>query len=75
MSVSFQCRVFSGRGLCVGLITHPEEFYLVHVCVCVCVSECDREVSVMRRPWSTKCCCAMREGGILVCRMRDGVVR
>jgi hypothetical protein len=25
MSVSFECCVLSGRGLCVGLITHPEE--------------------------------------------------
>jgi hypothetical protein len=32
--------VWSGRGLCVELITRPEESYRV----CVCVSECDREV-------------------------------
>jgi hypothetical protein len=27
MSVSFECLVFSGRGLCVGLITHREDSY------------------------------------------------
>jgi len=27
MSVSRECCVSSGRGLCVGLITHPEESY------------------------------------------------
>jgi len=27
MSVSFDCCVLSGRGLCVGLITSPEESY------------------------------------------------
>jgi len=27
MVVSRQCRVLSGRGLCVGLITHPEDSY------------------------------------------------
>jgi hypothetical protein len=37
MSVSCGCCVLSGRGLCVGLITRPEESYRVCVCVCVCV--------------------------------------
>jgi len=27
MSVSCECCVLSGRGLCVGLITRPEESY------------------------------------------------
>jgi len=36
--------VLSGRVLCFGLITCPEE--------CV-VSECDREASIMRRSWPT----------------------
>jgi len=31
----FECRVFSGRSLCVGLISRPEESYRV--------SECDNE--------------------------------
>jgi hypothetical protein len=29
LSVSLECRVLSGRGLCVGLITRPEESYRV----------------------------------------------
>jgi hypothetical protein len=58
MSVSFECCLLSGRGLCVWLITHPEEFYKVW-----CVSECDREASIMRRPWPTRGCCAIGEGG------------
>ena len=33
-------------GLCVGLITRPEESY--RVC---CVSECDRQDLIMRRHW------------------------
>jgi hypothetical protein len=28
---------FTGKGLCVGLITRPEESYRVCVCMCVCV--------------------------------------
>jgi hypothetical protein len=31
------CCVLSGRGLCYGPITRPEESYRVCVCVCVCV--------------------------------------
>ena len=43
MSVTRECFVLSGRGLCGGLITRPEESYRVSVyvcmsvCVCVCV--------------------------------------
>jgi hypothetical protein len=32
--------MLSGRGLCVGLITRPEQ--------------CDREASTVRRPWPTR---------------------
>ena len=37
MDVCFECCVLSGRGLCDGLITRPDEFHEVCVCVCVCV--------------------------------------
>jgi hypothetical protein len=50
MSVSCECCVLSGRGLCVGMITRPEESYRVWV------SECDREASIMRRPSRTRGC-------------------
>jgi hypothetical protein len=54
MSVSCECCVLSGRGLCVGLITSPEKSYRYGV------SECDCEASIMRRtwavaPWEEKC--------------------
>jgi len=45
----------SGRGLCVGLITRPEDSYRV----CVCLNECDHESSIIRRPWPSRGCCAM----------------
>ena len=54
MSVSCECSVLSGRGLCVGLITRSEESYIMW-----CLSKCDREASVMRRPWPTVGCCGM----------------
>jgi hypothetical protein len=43
-----ECCVLSGRGLCVGLITRPEESYRVW-----CVIVCDHESSVMGKPWPT----------------------
>jgi hypothetical protein len=46
--------VLSGRSLCVGLITRPEESY--RVCG---VSECDCEASIMSRSWPTRGCCAI----------------
>jgi hypothetical protein len=36
ISVSCECCVLSGRGLCDGTIHHPEQPYRV----CVCVNEC-----------------------------------
>jgi hypothetical protein len=55
MSVSYECCVLSGRSLCVGLIT-------VQRSPTQCgVSECDREASIMSRPWPTRGCCAMGE--------------
>jgi hypothetical protein len=60
MSVCCECCVFSGRGLCVGLIARPEDPFRVW-----CVSECGREASTVRRPWPTGGCCAI--GEITVC--------
>jgi len=45
-----ECCVLSGRGLCVGLITRPEES-----CRVWCV--CDREASIMRKPRPLGGCC------------------
>ena len=55
MTVSWDCYVFLGRGLCDGLITHPEESYRVWSVVV-----CDLDTSVMRRPCPTEVCCAKR---------------
>ena len=46
MFVCCECCVLSGRGLCDGLITRPEESYRLG-----CVVVCDLETSRMRRPW------------------------
>ena len=46
MFVCCECCVLSGRGLCDGLITRPEESYRLW-----CVVVCDIETSRMRRPW------------------------
>ena len=43
-----ECCVFSGRDLCVELITRPEESYRLW-----CVVVCDLHTSRMRRPWPT----------------------
>jgi len=45
----FVCFVLSGRGLCDGLITLPEESYWL-----CCVVVCDLETSRMRRPAMTR---------------------
>jgi hypothetical protein len=39
MSVSSECCVLSGRGLCDGSIPHSEESYRWFVCVCVIESD------------------------------------
>jgi hypothetical protein len=44
MFVCCECCVLSGRGLCVGLITHPEEPYRLWRIVV-----CDQETSNTRR--------------------------
>jgi hypothetical protein len=54
MSASFECHVLPGRGLCVGLIMYPEESYRVWC-------ECDREASIMRKPWPTRGCRAIEK--------------
>jgi hypothetical protein len=51
MSVSCECCVLSGRGLCDELITRPEESYRLR-----CVVVCDLEMSWMRRPWPSGGC-------------------
>ena len=51
--VSDECCVLSGRGLC------DELGSLVQRSPTECgVSECDREVLTMRRPWPSEGCCA-----------------
>jgi hypothetical protein len=54
ISVSCECFVLSGRGLCVGLITCSEEFYRLW---CVC----DLEASTRRKRWPTRGCCAVEK--------------
>ena len=55
MSVCCQCCVLSGRGLCDGLITRPEESYRLR-----CVVVCDLETSSrMRRSWPALGCSAI----------------
>jgi hypothetical protein len=48
------CYVLSGGCLYVGLIPRPEESYRLWY-------DCDREASIMGRPWPCKGCCAMGE--------------
>ena len=60
--------MLSGRGLCVGLITRPEESYRL------CVSECDRDLSIMRGSWPTRGCCSIVKKNKLgpICRNHCG---
>jgi hypothetical protein len=58
LSVSCECCVLSGKGLCDELIPRPEESYRLW-CVVVCVLETSR----MRRPWTALGCCARGGGG------------
>jgi hypothetical protein len=61
MSVSCECCVLSGRGLCVGLITRPEESYRVW-CVWVWSCSLDNDKALANRGLSshTKMSCFMR---------------
>jgi hypothetical protein len=57
MFVHCECCVLSGRGLCDGLITHPEESYRLW-----CVLVCDLGTSRMRRLKLVKGCkCRIEE--------------
>jgi hypothetical protein len=56
-SVSCECCVLSGRGLCDGPISYPEASTECGV------PECDRETSIMMRPWHTGVCGPMAGGG------------
>ena len=51
--VSVVC--LSGRGLCVELMTRPEDSYRLW-----CVVVCDLDTSWIRRPWPTGGCCAKK---------------
>jgi hypothetical protein len=53
MNFSFKCCMLSGRGLCIGLMSIPEDSYEFGV------SECDNEASIMKRTWPTRGCCVM----------------
>ena len=55
MFVCCECCVLSGRGLCDGLITRPEESYRLW-----CVVVCDLETSRMRRGHDP-CCAAAKK--------------
>jgi len=48
MSVCFECRVLTGKGLCDELIARPEESYRLWRAFV-----CDLETSRMRSPWSS----------------------
>jgi hypothetical protein len=61
MSFCCECCGLSGRDLCVGLITRPEESYRLS-----CVVVCDLETSWMRRPWPTEGCRAKNKQTILL---------
>jgi hypothetical protein len=52
MSVCFECCVLSGRGHCVGLITHPEESYRVW-CVWEWSWSLDNEETIVSREKKT----------------------
>jgi len=56
MSVSEFC-LLSDRGMCVGLITRPEES-----CWVWCVSEYDRETSIMGGSGPLEGCCTIEKG-------------
>jgi hypothetical protein len=58
MSISWECCVSSGRGLCQTNCSSRGVLPSV-----VCLLECDREALRMRTPWPTRGCCATEGGG------------
>jgi len=60
LSVSFECCVLSGRGLCDRPITRPEESYRVRMCVSLSVIRCNSNplhlqwVGRQRSEWERK---------------------
>jgi len=68
MSVSCECCMSSGIGLCVGLIIRPEES---------CgVSKGDRESSIVRRLWLARVCGAIEKKVVLMRQIkRTGIIR
>jgi hypothetical protein len=51
MFICCECCVLSNRDLCDGLILRPKKS-----CRLWCVTECDLETSLMRRPWTSVGC-------------------
>jgi hypothetical protein len=51
-----ECCVLSGRGLCDGLITRPEESYRLWRVVCVCVCDLENLVNeeAIARDWAAR---------------------
>ena len=65
MSFSCECCVQSGRGICVGLITRPEESYMS----VLCPTYHEREASIMWRPWPSRGCCGMGNKNVFQLKM------
>jgi len=65
MSLSCECCVLSGRGLCVGLITRPEESYVS----VLCPAYREREATIMWRPWPPRVRCAMGNKNVFQLQM------
>jgi hypothetical protein len=62
MSVSCECCVLLGRGLCDELITRPEKS-----CRLWCIVMCDLETSGIRRPWAALGRSATKKKQVLCC--------
>jgi hypothetical protein len=65
-----ECCVLSDKGLCDGLITRPEESYLLW-----CVVVCDLETLWMRRPWPTWGLSRQKQTYILMWFLADRIDR